>query len=144
LIPSKAKQRTALPPANNHREKWKGVVLCSKQGVRLCTEIHKPRAESEPKLTKEDSTYITYFSWTSNSTSSYWNKFHDFYEPQGLFSKSKLDFTSDKIKFSSYLYTSDLYQKKYLALGRVTGWKSMGNMDPKMHMVFGEPTITRQ
>jgi hypothetical protein len=54
------------------REKWKGVVLCSKHGVRLCTEIHKPRAESDPKLTKEDGTYVTDFSWTSNSTSSCW------------------------------------------------------------------------
>jgi hypothetical protein len=126
------------------REKWKGVVLCSKHGVHLCTEIQEPRAESEPKLTREGGTYVTDYSWTSNSTSSCWNKFHDFYEPQGLFSKSKLDFTPDKIKFSSYVYTSDLYQKKYLALGIVTGQKSMGNINPKMHMILGEPTITRR
>jgi len=117
------------------REKWKGVVLCSKHGVRLWTEIHKPRAESDPKLTKEDGIYVTDFSWTSNLTSSCWNKFYDFYEHQGLFSKSKLDFTSNKIKLSSYLYMSDLYQKKYSALGIVTGRKSLGNIDPKMQFV---------
>jgi len=77
------------------REKWKGVVLCTKHGARLCTQIHGPRNTSEPTLVKVDGTDVTDFSWACNYTGSCWNKYHDFYEPQGLFTKTKIDLTSD-------------------------------------------------
>ena len=119
-------------------------VMLHWENGREIEEEPAEKMEELPSSIKEDGIYVTDFSWTSNLTSSFWNKFHDFYEPQGLFSKSKLDFTSNKIKLSSYLYMSDLYQKKYSALGIVTGRKSMGNINLKMHMVLGEPTITRR
>jgi hypothetical protein len=99
-------------PYEMRREKWKGVVLCSKHGIHLCTEIHGPRSELEPKLTKVDGTSVMDYSWTCNSTSSCWNKFHDFYEPHGLIIMCKIDVTGDKLKFGAYANTSDLYQKK--------------------------------
>jgi hypothetical protein len=103
------------------QEKWKGVVLCSKLSVCLCTEIHDPRSTSKPKLIKVDGTNVTDFSWICKSSGSCWNKFHVFYEPRGQFSKCKIDLCGDKLKFGSYQYASDLYQKKYSALGIVTG-----------------------
>ena len=116
-------------------------MLCSKHGVRLCTEVHGPRNTSEPKLTTVDGSAVSDFSWACNFPGSCWNKFHEFYEPQGLFTKTKIDLSSNKIKFASYVYTSDLYQKKYSALGIVTERKSMGKIDPKMHLVLGSSTI---
>jgi len=104
------------------REKWKGVVLCTKHGARLCTQIHGPRNTSEPTLVKVDGTDVTDFSWAC----------------KGLFTKTKIDLTSDKIKFVSYCSSSDLYKKKYTALGIETGRKGMGRVDPKMHLVLGE------
>jgi hypothetical protein len=46
-----------------------------------------------------------------------WNKFHTFYQPQGLFNTKFSLTSSEKVKFAYYVYTSTLYQKKYAALG---------------------------
>jgi hypothetical protein len=81
------------------REKWKGVVLCTKHCVHLCTQIHGPGNTSEPTLVKVECADVTDFLWACNYTVSCWNKYRDFYEPQGLVTKTKIDLTSDKIKF---------------------------------------------
>jgi RNA polymerase subunit RPABC4/transcription elongation factor Spt4 len=52
------------------REKWKGMVFCSKHGVRLCTDVRGPRNVSEPKLLQEDGSNVTGFSWACNYTGS--------------------------------------------------------------------------
>jgi hypothetical protein len=90
------------------REKWKGVVLCTKHGVHLCTQIHGPRNTSEPTLVKVDGTDVTDICGRATTLEA--AGYHDFYEPQGLFTKTKIDLTSDKIKFGSYCYSSDLYE----------------------------------
>ena len=68
-----------------------------------------------------------------------WTKFHEFYEPQGLFTKKQINVSERKIKFGCPVYTSPLYQKKYTALGIVVNSndqrkKKMGVINPKVHM----------
>ncbi len=124
--------------------KWKSVTLCPKHGVRLCTEVRKPRQECLPLLIKEDKSPVTDWSWTCPTTDSCWNKFHTFYQPLGLFNSNFALAASTKCKFSSYIYTSPLYQKKYASLGiqvklkagRVAG---MGKVNEKLHIVRSKP-----
>lgn len=101
------------------RPKWKGVVMCTSHGICLCTNIVKARAKSHPKLYQLDGTEVTDYSWTCSMDASCWTKFHEFYEPQGLFTKKQINVSERKIKFGCPVYTSPLYQKKYTALGIV-------------------------
>jgi hypothetical protein len=121
------------------KPKWKGVVFCKNHGVRLCTESLPPRHLSEPKLVKLDGSEVTDFSWTSPNEGSCWTKFHKFYLPAGLFNSKQIDVRQQKIKFGAPVYTSQLYQKKYEALGIEVvkkGKKStgMGLIVPERHM----------
>jgi hypothetical protein len=51
------------------------------------------------------------------SKSSGWAKYHDFYQPRGLFNTYfYFDNVGKTCKFSQCIYTSELYQKKYAAL----------------------------
>jgi hypothetical protein len=62
-------------------------------------------------------------------TASCWDKFHSFYAGHGLFSNKTMDLTQKKIKFGAVQHSSDLYQKKYAALGisvKKKGPKSKG------------------
>jgi len=121
------------------RPKWKSIVVCTKHGVRLCTAVNGPRETSLPKLYKQDGTEVTDYSWTCPTEASCWAKFHEFYEPKGLFTRKQLNLNESKIKFGGVVYTSELYQKKYEALGieinakkgRSTG---MGKIDPKKYI----------
>jgi hypothetical protein len=99
------------------RDKWKGVVLCSKHGVRLCTESHPPRKVSSPKLLKDDGEEVSDFSWTCEETGSCRTKFHNFYDREGLFVKRDVNLNERKLCFAGVKYTSQIHQKKYAALG---------------------------
>jgi hypothetical protein len=123
------------------KPKWKSVTLCPRHGVRLCTEVRQERRKSLPIITKTDGSIVTDWSWTCDTTDSCWNKFHKFYQPQGLFN-TRFTFTStDRVKFASYVYTSPLYQKKYCALGIEVTLKSgktagMGRFDERLHITM--------
>ena len=98
--------------------RWKSVMLCSKHGVRLCSDIRDSRENCKHKLVKKDGSDVTDWSWTDRSNRSCWAKFHDFYLPQGLFnSHFHVDVQAKKCKFAQFKYTSELYQRKYNALG---------------------------
>jgi hypothetical protein len=123
--------------------KWRSVMLCGKHGVRLCTEVVKPRQHCLPTLTKKDGTLVTDWSWTCRTEGrSCWAKFHEFYQPHGLFnSYFYVDRVGKASKFSQCIYTSPLYQKKYTALGiEVKENKSgkgigMGRINERDHVV---------
>jgi hypothetical protein len=123
--------------------KWEGVVFCTNHGVRLCTESSPPRKEVEPKLYKLDGTAVTDYSWTCPEEGSCWAKFHKFYVLHGLFNKKQIDVSNKKLKFGAPVYTSQLYQRKYAALGievvkkkgRATG---MGKIVQKQHIRFNK------
>ena len=121
--------------------KWKSVTLCSKHGVRLCTEIVKPRQYCLPNLKKKDGSLVTDWSWTCPMEKSCWAKFHEFYQPHGLFnSYFYIDNIGKSCKFSQCIYTSPLYQKKYAALGVEIKSKrghgiGMGRINERDHMV---------
>lgn len=93
------------------------MTLCPKHGVCLCTEVREERQKCLPANTKTDGHFVTDWSWTCNTMDSCWNKFHTFYQPQGLFNTKFSLTSSEKVKFAYYVYTSTLYQKKYAALG---------------------------
>jgi hypothetical protein len=121
-------------------EKWKGVVFCANHGVRLCTES-SPRRElvQDPVLVKLDGSKVTDFSWTCPDEGSCWEKYHNFYLPRGLFNAKRIDLNDNKIKFGTPVYLSDLYQKKYEALGievKVKGNKKagMGQLNFEQHV----------
>ena len=121
------------------RPTWKGVVVCSNHGVRLCTNVVPPCQASLPTLNKLDGSKVTDYSWTCPTEGSCWTKFHEFYEPKGLFTKKALNLNEGKIKFGGFVYTSELYQKKYAALGIEIKTKEgrtegMGRINPKQHM----------
>jgi hypothetical protein len=105
----------------------------------LCTSIVPPRQKSLPKLYKKDGSAVTDYSWTCPDEASCWTKFHDFYEPKGLFTKQKLNLNEQKVRFGGVVYTSELYQKKYAALGievkkKNGNTKGMGRINLKDHM----------
>jgi len=99
------------------KPKWKSVMLCRQHGVRLCTEAREQREACEPILKRKDGSAVTDFTWSCQTTDSCWNKFHQFYQPKGLFNNNFSLDSKDKVKFASYAYGSLLYQKKYAALG---------------------------
>jgi hypothetical protein len=99
------------------KPKWKGVVMCTNHGVRLCTAIIPSRQKSMPKLYKLDGTLVTDFSWTCDMDALCWSKFHDFYFPRGLFTGKQINLNEKTIKFAGIVYSSELYQQKYKALG---------------------------
>jgi hypothetical protein len=92
-------------------------VLGPNHGVRLCIESSPPRALAEPKIYMVDGKEVTDFSWTYPDEGSCWHKFHQFYLERSLFNNKQIDLSRNKIKFGSTIYTSELYQKKYEALG---------------------------
>jgi len=121
--------------------KWKSVTLCPNHGARLCTDARKSREESEPKLIKKDGSPVTDWDWTCQSEDTCWNKFHDFYLPNGLFNNNISLSSSQKCKFAEFVCSSDLYQKKYAALGIPVKRKNgktfgKGLIQDKVHMVL--------
>jgi hypothetical protein len=96
------------------KPKWKGVVMCMSHGVRLCTGIMPP---SLPELYQVYGEKVIDYSWTCPTKTSCWNKFHDYYLPKKLFSKKEINLSENTIKFGYFIYSSELYQKKYKALG---------------------------
>jgi len=121
-------------------DKWKSVVFCSRHGVRLCTQRRDSCKDSEPTLVQVDGSPVTDWTWTHDSSLSCWEKFHQFYEPEGLFNKYFfVNEAEKKCKFSQCIYTSSLHQKKYHALGieiRCKPGKSvgMGRIREDIHM----------
>jgi len=99
------------------KPKWKDVVICPLHKVRLCLSVQPPRSLSLPALIKRDGSDVTDYSWTCEETASCWDKFHTFYSKHGLFSSKNIDLNQKKIKFGAVQYSSELYQKKYTALG---------------------------
>jgi len=110
-------------------DKWT-VIFCSRHSVRLCTQRRDSRKDSEPTLVQVDGSPVTDWTWTHNSSLSCWEKFHKFYEPEGLFNDYFFaNEVEKKCKFSQCIYTSSLHQKKYCALGieiRCKPGKSIG------------------
>jgi hypothetical protein len=128
------------------RPKWKSVTLCPRHGVRLCTEVRQERRKCLPIITKTDGSLVTDWSWTCDTMDSCWNKFHKFYQPQGLFNTKFTLKSSERVKFANYVYTSPLYQMKYSALGIEVTVKSgktagMGRFDERLHIAM-EPADT--
>jgi hypothetical protein len=60
---------------------------------------------------------VSDWSWTCQTTDSCWNKFNKFYQQCGLFNNNDSLQSVDRVEFSNFAYGSDLYQKKYTALG---------------------------
>jgi hypothetical protein len=104
-----AKYKVSQTQANNDEPE--------EDGVRLCSGINPPKSDSLPELYKLDGSKVTDWSWTCPTKMSYWNKFHEFYLPNGSFSRKELNMSDGTIKFRNILYLSELYQKKYKALG---------------------------
>lgn len=151
LVPSHSCQPVALGDLNvqlamkkkicqvchyeNRKKKWKSVMMCSRHGVRLCVDVRKKRSDVEPKLKRTDGKDVTDWSWTCNENKSCWDKFHQYYQPQGLFNNHfYVNGAANKCKFSGYQYTSKLYQKKYAALGI-----KMKRKDSKKRINDGKP-----
>jgi hypothetical protein len=76
-----------------------------------------PRSDSLPELYQVNGEKVTDYSWSCPTKTSCWNKFHYYYLPKGLFSKKQINLTENTIKFRNSVYSSELYQKKYKALG---------------------------
>jgi hypothetical protein len=97
--------------------------------------------KAPPNLYKLDGTPVTDYSWTCPADGSCWTRFHDFYEPLGLFSRKEINMNEKKIKFAGTLYGNELYQKKYISLGisvsqtTTSGRKTcMAKINNKIHM----------
>jgi hypothetical protein len=123
------------------KPKWKSVTLCPRHGVCLCTEVRQERRKCLPIITKTDGSIVTDWSWTFDTTDSCWNKFHKFYQLQGLFNTKFTLTLTERVKFAIYVYTSPLYQKKYCALGIEVTVKSgktagMGRFDERLHIAM--------
>jgi hypothetical protein len=74
--------------------------------------IGELRQNSEPILLKRDGTEVTNWSWTYPGSACCWDKFHDFYQPNGLFnSHFHFDKVGKKCKFAHVVFTSTLHQK---------------------------------
>jgi hypothetical protein len=117
------------------KDKWRGVVICNNHGIRLCTSIHKARKDSDPKLVTKRGTPVTDWSWTADYEESCWKKFHHFYEPKGLFNRKVVNISDGTIKFGTVNYSSDLYQKKYAAMGYKSSTKKRINMNKEDHIL---------
>jgi hypothetical protein len=85
----------------------------------------RPREDCEPKLIKRDGSDVTDWSWCSPANTSCWDKFHEFYQPNGLFNSYWfIDKATKKCKFAQCAFTSSLNQKKYKALGVTVNYKN--------------------
>ena len=87
-----------------------------------------------------DGTPVTDFSWACPDAGSCWSKFHNFYLPKQLFNRKRIDINQKKIKFGAVVLTSELYQKKYDALGidvqkRGNKTTELGNIQQELHMI---------
>ncbi len=60
-------------------------------GVQLCSGITQPRCDSSPVLNTATGEKVTDYSWTCPTKTSCWNKFHEFYEPKGLFARKVIN-----------------------------------------------------
>jgi hypothetical protein len=119
-VPFDVKKRSRSCQICNYemwKPKWKGVVMCMNHGVRLCTGIMPPRSDSLPELYQVNCEKVIDYSWTCPTKTSCWNKFRDYYLPKGLFSKKEINLSENTIKFGNFIYSSELYQKKYKVLG---------------------------
>jgi hypothetical protein len=88
-LPLQLKKRSKTCQVCNYemqKPKWKGVVMCMNHVVRLCSGITPPRCDSLPELYQQNGDKVTDWSWTCPTKISCWNKFHEFYLPNGLFS----------------------------------------------------------
>jgi Transposase IS4 len=61
---SKKKRTCQICNYEMRRPKWKDVVMCTRHGIRLCTNLVTARETSLPKLYKTDGTLVTDYSWT--------------------------------------------------------------------------------
>jgi len=95
----------------SYEEHRRSVTVCTKHGVRLRTKIREER-RCMPVLTKKRGFKSDDWSWTCQMVYSCWNKFLNFYLPQGLFNKTYSLNSSTKVKFANYIYKSLLYQNK--------------------------------
>ena len=125
------------------RFKWRSVTLCPNHGVRLCTDVRTSREDSEPKILKTDGAPVTDWTWTCQRTDTCWNKFHTFYLPNGLFNNNICLSSPHKCKFAGIVYSSELYLKKYAALGISLHYKKgtnqlTGLIREKVHLVLGQ------
>ena len=99
-------------------------------------------------MRKEDNSPVTDWSWTCRADDSCWNKFHNFYQPHGLCNKH-FSLAAATCKFSGYVYTSPLYQKKYAALGISVTKKrgreaGMGRINERDHIVLSDIELNEQ
>jgi hypothetical protein len=99
------------------KPKWKSVMLYRTHGICLCMEIREEHENCKPSLKRKDGTAVKDFSWTCQTMDTCWNKFHQYYQPKGLFNSNFFLESKDKVKFVSYAYGLELYQKKYAAIG---------------------------
>jgi hypothetical protein len=86
-------------------------------GVRLCSGITQPRCDSSPVFIRPQVRKSQTTLGTCPTKTSCWNKFHEFYEPKGLFARMVMNIAEGTICFGSVLYSSELYQQSYKALG---------------------------
>jgi hypothetical protein len=90
------------------KPKWKGVVMCVNHGVWLYSGITSPRCDSLPELYQQNGDKVTDWSLTCPTKTSCWNQIHDFYLPNGLFSRKELNVSQGTIKFGNIIYSLDL------------------------------------
>jgi hypothetical protein len=87
----------------------------------------------------EDGTPVTNWKGTCETIDTCWNKFHDFYLPEGLFNNNFSLASAQKCKFAGVIYTSALHQLKYEALGVPINIKKgniagVGRINEKVHI----------
>lgn len=114
------------------------MTLYPKHGIQLCLEDRDHRKNCLPSIRKKNGSMVTDCSWTSETSGSCWNKFHNYFLPQFLFNKKFSLASAEKVEFAIYVYISPLYQKKYAALGiEVTLKKGknsgVGRIHEKLH-----------
>jgi hypothetical protein len=76
------------------------VTLCPNHGARLCTDVQKSREDCEPKHVKRDGLPVIDWNWTCQMEDTCWNKFHEFYLPNGFFNNNLSLPSSQKCKFA--------------------------------------------
>jgi hypothetical protein len=78
--------------------------------------------------------------WTCETNDTCWNKFHEFYFPEGLFNNNFSLQSAQKCKYAGVQYTSSLHQLKYEALGvevkvKKRNTAGVGRINEKVHIV---------
>jgi hypothetical protein len=109
--------------------------------------VRQVQSQCEPKLYKVDGTPVTDWGWTSETTDTFWNKFHDYYQPLGLFNNNFSLASPAKCKFAGVIYTSPFHQLKYEALGVQVKVKKgnatgVGRIDERIHIGTSKSTVT--